>query len=104
VPRRGHFTIVREHARGGLTQVILAHDETLHRPAALKEVLPKRRADPVARQRFLNEAETTARLGQPGVVPVCALEQEDGQPYYYLGTQDAHLFLVNPVLFAKVLS
>src|SRR5262245_26096004 len=76
VARCGRFRVVRGHARGGGGQVRLAHDEQLGRPVALKELLPGRGDDAVVRRRFLTEAEITARLGHPGVVPVYALDQD----------------------------
>jgi WD40 repeat protein/tRNA A-37 threonylcarbamoyl transferase component Bud32 len=79
----GRFTILREHARGGLGQVSLARDEKLKREVALKEILPDKRDNAYLRQRFLNEAEITGQLEHPGIVPIYDLEQDaDGQVRY----------------------
>jgi WD40 repeat protein/tRNA A-37 threonylcarbamoyl transferase component Bud32 len=74
---------VRYHARGGLGEVWVARDAELNRDVALKLIRPEKRDDAESRRRFLMEAEVTARLGHPGVVPVYGLVQgEDGQPCY----------------------
>src|SRR5262249_59384333 len=70
------------HARGGLGEIHRGEDRELHRPVALKRIQqPKDSAD--NRRRFLREAEITARLQHPGIVPVYGLVQdEQGRPCY----------------------
>src|SRR5262245_53929007 len=76
------FTILRPYANGGLGQVSVAHDGQLQREVALKEILPDKRENFEARQRFLAEAEITGLLGHPGIVPMSALQVgADGYPY-----------------------
>ena len=70
-------------ARGGLGVVFVAHDEELNREVALKEIQSRLARDPQSRARFLVEAEVTARLEHPGIVPVHGLgHYTDGRPYY----------------------
>jgi eukaryotic-like serine/threonine-protein kinase len=77
------FRILRPHARGGLGEVYVAHDEELHREVALKEIQDRHADDPHSRARFLLEAEITGGLEHPGVVPVYGLGQyADGRPFY----------------------
>jgi serine/threonine protein kinase len=74
---------LRFHARGGLGELFVAHDEELNREVALKEIQGGLARDPICRSRFLFEAEVTAGLEHPGVVPVHGLGQyPDGRPYY----------------------
>lgn len=82
--RRGdRFTIVRSHARGGLGVVHIAHDNELDREVALKEIREKHADDPQARERFIREAQITAKLGHPNICPVHSLgTDEKGRPYY----------------------
>jgi serine/threonine-protein kinase len=80
--RRGHFRLVRRHAQGGLGLVSVAHDAKLDRQVALKELRPDRRDSATLRQRFLTEAAITGQLEHPGIVPVYALDEQDGQPFY----------------------
>jgi WD40 repeat protein/tRNA A-37 threonylcarbamoyl transferase component Bud32 len=77
------FTVVRPHARGGLGQVFVAHDQELHREVALKEIQAPHADQRESRYRFVREAEITGRLEHPGVVPVYGLGQyADGRPFY----------------------
>jgi serine/threonine protein kinase len=82
--RRGErFTILRPHARGGLGVVYIAYDNELDREVALKEIRDKHADDPFARERFIREAQITAKLGHPGICPVHSLgKDENGRPYY----------------------
>jgi serine/threonine-protein kinase len=74
---------LRFHAKGGMGEVFLAHDEELHREVALKRIQTSQGQNPESRRRFLQEAEVTARLQHPGVVPVYGLVQDaEGQPCY----------------------
>ena len=77
------YRTVRFHAAGGLGAVYLAEDGELHRAVALKCLQAHADADPIARRRFVREAEITGRLEHPGIVPVYGLLQStDGRPFY----------------------
>jgi hypothetical protein len=77
------YRVVEFHARGGLGEVFVAQDSELHRAVALKRLQARHQQDPESRRRFLREAEITARLEHPGVVPVYGRDQDqDGQPCY----------------------
>jgi serine/threonine-protein kinase len=83
LPGPPRYQPVRFHARGGLGEVHVARDGELGREVALKRIRPEHAHDPESRARFLREAEVTARLEHPGVVPVHGLMlDEDGQPCY----------------------
>ena len=71
------------HARGGIGEVFIAYDNELKREVALKEIQQHRAHDSASRARFLQEAEITAGLEHPGVVPIYSLgSYTDGRPYY----------------------
>jgi len=61
---------LRFHARGGLGEIYIADDGELQRDVALKFIKPKLQKRRQCREQFLLEAEVTARLDHPGVVPV----------------------------------
>jgi eukaryotic-like serine/threonine-protein kinase len=69
----GPLTDLTPHARGALGEVFRATDSELHRTVAVKCLQQRYESDSGSRQRFLLEAEVTARLEHPGVVPVYAL-------------------------------
>lgn len=65
------------HARGGLGEVFTAYDRELHRVVALKRIRSDHARDSRSQRHFLVEAEVTARLDHPGVVPVHSLFRDD---------------------------
>ncbi|HPO13283.1 MAG TPA: protein kinase [Candidatus Hydrogenedentes bacterium] len=91
----GRYTLVKEHARGGMGRVLVVHDERLDRQVAMKELLtetdyfpepthpsPRRYAASTA-ARFIREAQVAGRLEHPSIVPVYELgESQDGHLFY----------------------
>jgi serine/threonine-protein kinase len=85
VPEAGErYTLSRLHASGGIGRVWLAHDSSLGRDVALKEVRPERVGHPTIRARFLKEAWITGQLEHPGVVPIYELGcgTDERGPFY----------------------
>ena len=79
----GRFALRNLHAKGGLGEVYTARDTELNRDVALKLIKSQFADDPGSRRRFLSEAEITARLDHPGVVPVFGLVADGhGRPCY----------------------
>ena len=78
------YQLAQLHATGGIGRVWLAHDETLDRKVALKELRPELSADGELRARFLQEARITGQLAHPGIVPVYELGERprDQEPFY----------------------
>ncbi len=77
------YAVQALHAKGGLGEVYTARDTELNREVALKRIQPKYADDTSSRRRFLSEAEITARLDHPGVVPVFGLVADgNGRPCY----------------------
>jgi|GEM_PF-4453055 len=64
---------------GGMSEVWRGYDERLQRPVALKVVHARRRLDPVARARFLGEAQILSSLEHPGICKVYDLEEAEGE-------------------------
>jgi serine/threonine protein kinase len=92
----GRYTRQREHARGGMGRILIAHDEQLGRDIVIKELLPDcahasqeaqlpspfQRSSPAV-TRFVREARVTGQLEHPAIVPVHELgRREDGTLYY----------------------
>jgi hypothetical protein len=79
------YLVVRPHAKGGIGKVSVALDVQLNREVALKELLEDHREVPDSRARFLLEAEVTARLEHPGIVPVYGMGlNAKGEPFYVM--------------------
>src|SRR4030088_2876583 len=70
----GKYRIKSELGRGGMGAVYLAEQPGLGREGAIKELIQSAAADPVALQRFLQEAQVMARTSHPNLVQVHDLE------------------------------
>jgi PAS domain S-box-containing protein len=83
-PAGKRYTCTRLHATGGMGQVWLAHDASLGRDVALKELRPEVTGDTRTATRFIREARLTGQLEHPGVVPVYELMSgaDADKPYY----------------------
>ncbi len=71
----GRYSLQRELGRGGMGIVYLAHEVALDRPVALKLLPPSMAAEPTLRERFMREARTAAKLSQPNIVPIYAVDE-----------------------------
>jgi tetratricopeptide (TPR) repeat protein/tRNA A-37 threonylcarbamoyl transferase component Bud32 len=79
----GRFVVVQEHAHGGMSEVFRASDAELQRQVALKCLKAPFADHEESRQRFLREAEITAQLEHPGIVPIYGLVHDaHGRPWY----------------------
>ncbi|MDR2761271.1 MAG: serine/threonine protein kinase [Planctomycetaceae bacterium] len=79
----GVHRIIRQHQRGGMGRIMIAYDRHLKRDVALKELHKEVIDDISIVRRFVGEAEITAQLEHPGIVPIHWLGlDKDGLPYY----------------------
>jgi serine/threonine-protein kinase len=78
------YRLGEQLGRGGMGEVLLAHDEVIGREVAVKRI---RSEEPTAEElaRFLREARLQGRLEHPAVVPVHDLAFDDaGKPYFVM--------------------
>ena len=69
--------------KGGMGLVYHAYDEAFDREVALKVLLRDYQSRDESRNRFFQEARTTAKLQHPGIVSVYDMGlSDDGQPYF----------------------
>lgn len=78
----GRYELVAEIGRGGMSVVYLARDPELDREVALKVLRAPASADDPLRTRFRREAEITAALEHPNIVPIHEIGEDRG--YLYL--------------------
>jgi serine/threonine-protein kinase len=69
--------------RGAMGEVFIGRDPNLRRNVAIKRMDNRFAANPLLVSRFANEAQITAQLDHPGIIPVYGLEpQDDGALAY----------------------
>lgn len=82
-PLENQLEVLKLHAAGGLGEVYLARDRNFRRTVALKRIRADRRSDRRLAALFRREAEITACLEHPGIVPIYAMEEsQDGDIGY----------------------
>jgi serine/threonine protein kinase/tetratricopeptide (TPR) repeat protein len=81
VPHR--FSIIETLRSGGMGVVYLAYDHDCNRQVAVKKIRPEFRNDPLVVRRFHAEAELTAGLEHPGIIPIYARGVDSkGEDFY----------------------
>ncbi len=78
------YDILKELGRGGMGIVFKALERRLNRVVAIKTVSETTFTAPAQLRRFLAEAEVIARLSHPNIIPIYAVGEENGRPYFSL--------------------
>ena len=77
----GHYRILEKIGQGGMGEVFLAEDASLHRKVALKFLPPAMQQDPIAHKRFIREARSAAALDHPFICHINEVAESDGQDF-----------------------
>jgi serine/threonine protein kinase len=80
--RLGDFQPLQRLGAGGMGVVLRALQVSLGREVALKLVRSDALHFPGSRERFRREVEAVAKLKHPGIVPIYAVGEERGVPYF----------------------
>lgn len=80
--RMGDYQLLEHVGQGGMGIVFRAKQISLGREVAIKMIQRNRLNSPEDHQRFLAEAEATARLEHPGIVQVYEAGEFEGTPYF----------------------
>ncbi|MCE9592723.1 MAG: serine/threonine-protein kinase [Planctomycetes bacterium] len=78
----GEFRLGAKLGEGGMGVVVRARQTSLDREVALKLVRPDLLFLPSARERFRREVLAISKLQHPGIVPVYAVGEERGIPFF----------------------
>ena len=79
------YELEDEIGRGGMSVVYRARDLRLNRPVAIKVLPPELAYDPAIRTRFTREAQTSAVLSHPHIVPIFDVGEREGIAYFVMG-------------------
>ncbi|MDB4912630.1 MAG: protein kinase [Gemmatimonadetes bacterium] len=82
------FLIDAEIGRGGMAVVYRATDTLLNRRVAIKVLPPELAFNADVRERFMREAQTSAQLSHPGIVPIYTVEVREGIVYFIMALVD----------------
>jgi serine/threonine protein kinase len=100
-----HYRILEKIGEGGMGVVYKAEDTKLGRPVALKFLPPHLLASDTEKQRFLNEAQTAARLSHPGICTVYEIDTASEYTFiameYVAGEDLAHEIASGPLEFNR---
>jgi WD40 repeat protein/Tfp pilus assembly protein PilF/tRNA A-37 threonylcarbamoyl transferase component Bud32 len=88
--RLDDYLILREIGRGGMGVVYEAEQLSLGRRVALKLLPEQMLASAKNRQRFEREARAAAKLHHTNIVPVFAIGEHEGRPYYVMQFIQGH--------------
>ena len=77
-----HYRLFDRIGAGGMGEVFKAEDTRLGRQVAIKLLPYTATKDPVARRRFLQEAQSASALNHPHIVTVYAIEEFEG--FYFI--------------------
>jgi len=77
-----------ELGRGGMAIVYRATDLRLRREVAVKVLPPEMAFRTDVRRRFLREAETSAQLDHPNIVPIYSVDERGGLVYFVMALVD----------------
>jgi eukaryotic-like serine/threonine-protein kinase len=84
----GRYRVERTLGHGGMATVVLARDEELDRPVAIKLLAEQLALDASLRERFLREARLAAALAHPNVVQVFDAGEDGSRPYIVMECVD----------------
>jgi tetratricopeptide (TPR) repeat protein len=73
-----HYRLLSKIDSGGMGEVYKAEDTKLGRTVAIKLLLSAINQEPIARRRFLQEAQSASSLNHPNIVTIHAIEEVDG--------------------------
>lgn len=80
----GRYEIESVLGRGGMGVVLRGYDHELHRPVAIKCVLPRLLNNGTAKQRFAREARATATILHPNVIAIHDIDESNGVPWFVM--------------------
>lgn len=82
--RLGRYDVESVIGCGGMGAVLRAFDRDLHRPVAIKMILPRLAKNGTAKQRFAREARAAAAVLHPNVIGIHGIDESKGIPWFVM--------------------
>jgi tRNA A-37 threonylcarbamoyl transferase component Bud32 len=82
------YLVDAEIGRGGMAVVYRARDLRLNRRVAIKVLPPELAFNADVRERFLREAQTSAQLAHPGIVPIYTVDEAEQLVFFVMALVD----------------
>jgi serine/threonine-protein kinase len=86
----GHYRILDKIGQGGMGEVFLAEDTSLHRRVALKFLTSELELDAAAHKRLLREARSAAALDHPYICHINEVGEWDGRSFFAMEYVEGH--------------
>ncbi len=88
-----HYVIETKIGEGGMGEVFLASDLSLHRKVAMKFLPPEMQQDPAAHKRFLREARSAAALENPYICSIHEVGEFEGKEFIVMEYVDGRTLM-----------
>lgn len=90
IGRLGEFEVLSVIGSGGMGIVLKGFQEELNRPVAIKVMSPHLATVALARKRFLREAQATAAIVHPNVMPILSVNESGTLPFLVMPFVTCH--------------
>ena len=78
----GNYSIIKRIGRGGMGEILLAHDPLFGRKIAIKRMLPYLFKSELGMRRFHNEVKIASKLQHPSIISIYTLHESKDERYY----------------------
>lgn len=78
----GRYECLKVIGKGGMGEILLAHDPLCERQIAIKRIRPDLQKHEAMKNRFFREAKITAQLTHPGIISIYSIHEEKEELYY----------------------